>query len=116
MDALAPLIASAINAGTPLMLAALGLLINEKSGVINMGSEGMMLVAAVIGFAVTINTDSVALGFAAGALAGMVLAGFFARSEEHTSELHSLMRISYAVFCLTKKKTLQSTKTILTDN
>src|SRR3546814_6632449 len=38
----------------------------------------MMLVAAVIGFAVTINTDSVALGFAAGALAGMVLAGFFA--------------------------------------
>src|SRR3546814_10970854 len=78
MDALAPLIASAINAGTPLMLAALGLLINEKSGVINLGSEGMMLVAAVIGFAVTINTDSVALGFAAGALAGMVLAGFFA--------------------------------------
>src|SRR3546814_20651307 len=60
------------------MLAALGLLINEKSGVINLGSEGMMLVAAVIGFAVTINTDSVALGFADGALAGMVLAGFFA--------------------------------------
>src|SRR5690606_30912078 len=45
MDALAPLIASAINAGTPLMLAALGLLVNEKSGVINLGSEGMMLVA-----------------------------------------------------------------------
>ncbi len=78
MDALAPLIASAINAGTPLMLAALGLLINEKSGVINLGSEGMMLVAAVIGFAVTIHSDSAALGFAAGALAGMALAGFFA--------------------------------------
>ncbi|MFW7341538.1 ABC transporter permease [Pollutimonas sp. H1-120] len=78
MDALAPLIASAINAGTPLMLAALGLLINEKSGVINLGSEGMMLVAAVIGFAVTIHSDSVALGFLAGALAGMALAGFFA--------------------------------------
>src|SRR3546814_7534240 len=29
----------------------------------------------------------------------------YARSEEHTSELHSLMRISYAVFCLKKKKT-----------
>lgn len=78
MDALAPLIASAINAGTPLMLAALGLLINEKSGVINLGSEGMMLMAAVIGFAVTINTGSVGLGFVAGAAAGMVLAGFFA--------------------------------------
>src|SRR3546814_9300238 len=35
------------------------------------------------------------------------LAPLFARSEEHTSELQSLMRISYAVFCLKKKKTLQ---------
>ncbi|MDS1140559.1 ABC transporter permease [Pusillimonas sp. SM2304] len=78
MDALAPLIASAINAGTPLMLAALGLLINEKSGVINLGSEGMMLVAAVVGFAITLHSDSVVLGFAAGALAGMAMAGFFA--------------------------------------
>ncbi|AEC22205.1 ABC-type transport system, permease component [Pusillimonas sp. T7-7] len=78
MDALAPLIASAINAGTPLMLAALGLLVNEKSGVINLGSEGMMLVAAVVGFAVTLHSDSVVLGFMAGALAGMTMAGFFA--------------------------------------
>lgn len=78
MDSLAPLIAAAINAGTPLMLAALGLLINEKSGVVNLGAEGMMLVAAIAGFATTVGTDSVALGFAAGACAGMVLAGFFA--------------------------------------
>ena len=78
MDALAPLIASSINAGTPLMLAALGLLINEKSGVINLGSEGMMLVAAITGFAVAINTNSVAIGFMAGAAAGMVMGGFFA--------------------------------------
>src|SRR3546814_7818256 len=35
---------------------------------------------------------------------GVVLAGRMARSEEHTSELQSLMRISYAVFCLKKKK------------
>lgn len=75
---LAPLIAASINAGTPLMLAALGLLINEKSGVVNLGAEGMMLMAAVIGFAIAVNTDSVALGFAAGAVAGMLLAGFFA--------------------------------------
>jgi ABC-type uncharacterized transport system permease subunit len=78
MDALAPLIASAINAGTPLMLAALGLLVNEKSGVINLGSEGMMLVAAIMGFATAITTGSVAMGFVVGALAGMVMAGFFA--------------------------------------
>lgn len=78
MDAIAPLVASAIVAGTPLMLAALGLLINERSGVINLGSEGMMLVAAVTGFAVTITTGNAALGFVAGALAGAALAGFFA--------------------------------------
>src|SRR3546814_1771167 len=37
--------------------------------------------------------------------------GFEGRSEEHTSELQSLMRISYAVFCLTKKKLIQTTTT-----
>jgi simple sugar transport system permease protein len=78
MDMLAPLIASSINAGTPLLLAALGLLVNEKSGVVNLGAESMMLVAAVVGFAAAITTGSVTLGFIAGAGAGMVLAGFFA--------------------------------------
>jgi general nucleoside transport system permease protein len=78
MDSFAPLIAASINAGTPLMLAALGLLINEKSGVVNLGAEGMMLMAAVIGFAATMHSGSVTLGFLAGAMAGMLLAGFFA--------------------------------------
>lgn len=74
---IAPLIAASINAGTPLMLAALGLLINEKSGVVNLGAEGMMLVAAVVGFATAVNSGSLAFGFVAGASAGMLLAGFF---------------------------------------
>ncbi|NMM36343.1 MAG: ABC transporter permease [Glaciimonas sp.] len=78
LSSLASLIASSINAGTPLMLAALGLLINEKAGVVNLGAEGMMLVAAIIGFATAVNSGSPALGFAAGAAAGMLLAGFFA--------------------------------------
>jgi simple sugar transport system permease protein len=78
MESIAPLLAASINAGTPLMLAALGLLINEKSGVVNLGAEGMMLVAAIIGFATTIHSGNIALGFAAGALSGMLLSGFFA--------------------------------------
>src|SRR3546814_9667462 len=41
--------------------------------------------------------------FAGDPQAGAFMAGFFPRSEEHTSELQSLMRISYAVFCLKKK-------------
>jgi hypothetical protein len=45
-DAYALLIAASLNAGTVLALAALGLLINEKAGVVNLGAEGMMLCAA----------------------------------------------------------------------
>jgi simple sugar transport system permease protein len=78
MESIAPLVAASINAGTPLMLAALGLLINEKSGVVNLGAEGMMLMAAVIGFAATVHSGSVTVGFIAGAAIGMLLAGFFA--------------------------------------
>lgn len=78
MDQLAPLIAASINAGTPLLLAALGLLINERAGVLNLGAEGMMLVAAIIGFAVGYTTHSPVLGFLAGALTGMLMALLFA--------------------------------------
>src|SRR3546814_1633209 len=45
---------------------------------------------------------------------GVSLAALLARSEEHTSELQSLMRISYAVFCLKKKKHTQDISNILT--
>ncbi len=78
MDALAPLIASAIVAGTPLMLAGLGLLVNERSGVINLGSEGMMLMGAIAAFATTVGTGSYVLGFLAGAVVAMMMSGFFA--------------------------------------
>lgn len=78
MDQLAPLIAASINAGTPLLLAATGLLVNERAGVLNLGAEGMMLVAALAGFAVGYTTSSALLGFAAGALCGMLLSTLFA--------------------------------------
>ncbi|MGY8524904.1 ABC transporter permease [Paracidovorax citrulli] len=77
MEQFAPLLASAINAGTPLLLAALGLLINERAGVLNLGAEGMMLVAAVFGFMVGYQTQSPLLGFFAGAFAGMAMATLF---------------------------------------
>ena len=71
------LIASAINAGTLLAIAALGLLINERAGVVNLGAEGMMLVAAVAGFATAVHTGNDWLGFAAGMGAGALLAAAF---------------------------------------
>jgi simple sugar transport system permease protein len=60
--------------GTPIGFAALGELVAERAGVINLGVEGMMLVGAVVGFVVGVQTDSVALAFLAAALAGGLLA------------------------------------------
>ena len=57
-----------------LALVALGLLINEKTGVVNLGAEGIMLCAALAGFACVIHTGSDWLGFAAGMSAGALLA------------------------------------------
>ena len=77
MDALALLFAATLNAGTVLAFASLGLLINERAGVVNLGAEGMMLMAAIAGFATAVATGSDVLGFAAGAAAGAVLAAAF---------------------------------------
>jgi general nucleoside transport system permease protein len=60
--------------GTPLAFAALGELIAERAGIVNLGVEGMMLVGAVVAFVVGVRTDSVTLAFLAGALAGGGLA------------------------------------------
>ena len=74
---LALLIAATLNAGTVLALAGLGLLINERAGIVNLGAEGMMLVAAIAGFATGVTTGNDWLAFAAGALAGALMAAAF---------------------------------------
>jgi ABC-type uncharacterized transport system permease subunit len=77
MDSYALLLAATLNAGTVLALASLGLLINEKAGIVNLGAEGMMLCAALAGFATVVHTGSDWLGFAAGMGAGALLALLF---------------------------------------
>jgi simple sugar transport system permease protein len=77
MESYALLMAATLNAGTVLALAALGLLINEKAGVVNLGAEGMMLCAAIAGFATVVHTGNSWLGFAAGMAAGALLAAVF---------------------------------------
>ena len=74
MDALALLIAATLNAGTVLAIAGLGLLINERAGIVNLGAEGMMLVAAIAGFATAVTTGSDLMAFAAGMGAGALMA------------------------------------------
>jgi simple sugar transport system permease protein len=77
METYALLLAATLNAGTVLAIAALGLLVNERAGVVNLGAEGMMLVAAIAGFATAVHTGNDWLAFGAGAAAGAVLAAAF---------------------------------------
>ena len=77
MDHAAQLIVLTLAAGTPLVYAALGELVTEKSGVLNLGVEGMMLVGAVTSFIVAATTQSPWLGVAAGMAAGAALSLIF---------------------------------------
>jgi len=77
MESYALLLAATLNAGTVLAIASLGLLINEKVGIVNLGAEGMMLCAAIAGFATVVTTGSDALGFIAGMTVGAGLAAIF---------------------------------------
>lgn len=77
MESYALLLAATLSAGTVLALAALGLLVNEKAGVVNLGAEGLMLCAAIAGFAAVVHTGSDWAGFAAGMAAGALLAAAF---------------------------------------
>lgn len=72
------LLASLMVASTPILLAALGELVVERAGVLNLGVEGMMITGAICGFAVAVNTGSPALGFVAAAGGGALLALLFA--------------------------------------
>ncbi|MCF8160110.1 MAG: ABC transporter permease [Polaromonas sp.] len=77
MESYALLLAATLNAGTVLAIASLGLLINEKVGIVNLGAEGMMLCAAIAGFATVVTTGSDWMGFAAGMTVGALLAAIF---------------------------------------
>jgi len=72
------LVLASVRLATPLAIAALGELVAERSGVLNIGIEGMMLTGAFAAFAVGGTTGSLALGVLAAALAGALLAGGFA--------------------------------------
>jgi simple sugar transport system permease protein len=75
--ALSIVIATLVS-GTSLVYAALGELVTEKSGVLNLGVEGMMLTGAIVSFITASATQSIWLGVCAGMLAGALLAALFA--------------------------------------
>ena len=67
-----------VTAATPLVIAAIGELVAERSGILNLGVEGMMIVGAATGFAVAYLTNSTLLGALAGLLSGTLMAALFA--------------------------------------
>ena len=79
LSAISPalLVASLMVAATPLLLAALGELIVEKAGVLNLGVEGMMITGAICGFAIAVESGSPLIGFLAAAFGGAALAMVF---------------------------------------
>lgn len=78
MELLINVLAATVVAGTPLLLAALGELICERSGVLNLGQEGMMLMGAVAGFVATLTSGSLMVGVVAAILAGIAMSMLFA--------------------------------------
>jgi general nucleoside transport system permease protein len=74
IQTLSPIISDTLRAATPLILAALGELVTEKSGVLNLGVEGMMLIGAVAGFIVTVVTGNIYLGLLIALISGIAIA------------------------------------------
>ena len=72
------LLAALMVASTPILLAAIGELVAEKAGVLNLGVEGMMIVGAICGFAVAVETGNPYLGYIGAAIGGAALSLIFA--------------------------------------
>ena len=72
------LIPALMISATPVLLAAVGEAVVEKSGVLNLGVEGMMITGAVIGFIIAVNTQIPIYGFICAAIAGALLSVLFA--------------------------------------
>ena len=77
MELLTPAILTIITAATPLLFAALGEMVTERSGVLNLGVEGMMIMGAVAGFLAAHLTNNAAVALLISVLAGMFMAGIF---------------------------------------
>ncbi len=78
MDLVTSILFATVVAGTPLIIVALGQLIAEKSGVLNLGAEGMMSMGAIAGFAATLHSGNPWLGVLAGMAAGAAMSFLFA--------------------------------------
>ena len=77
IELLTNILYATIRTGTPLILVALGEMVCEKSGVLNLGQEGMMLMGAVVGFMAAITTGNLYVAVLVSIFAGMFMASLF---------------------------------------
>ncbi|KAB1072418.1 ABC transporter permease [Methylobacterium planeticum] len=77
LDIVQMVLVTVVSAATPLIIAAMGELVAERAGVLNLGVEGMMVLGAAVGFAVAVETGSTLLGAVGGAGAGLALSALF---------------------------------------
>jgi simple sugar transport system permease protein len=73
MDVIVTILTAAVRSGTPILYATLGEILTEKSGVMNLGLEGLMLIGALTGFWTASVTGNPALAIAAAFLVGMAV-------------------------------------------
>ena len=77
VDWLIPALLTIVTAATPLVFAAVGEVVVEKAGVLNLGVEGMMIIGAIAAFVVAVSSGNATLAIVAGALGGMAMALIF---------------------------------------
>ncbi len=78
MEIIIPILAAAVRSGTPILYATLGEILTEKSGISNLGLEGIMLVGAFTGFSVSLSTGSSLIGLAGAFAAGVLMSAIHA--------------------------------------
>ena len=99
MEITIAIIYSTIHALTPLLIAGIGELISEKSGTLNLGIEGMMLMGCISGFIMSLITGSILIGFIMAALTGMMLASLFAFFVLILRANQVVFGLSLTIFC-----------------
>lgn len=98
-EALVSGIAGIVASAAPMIFAVVGETISERGGVVNLALNGIILLSAMIGFAVAYHTGSVALGFAAGAAIGAIVAAIVSTMSLYLRQSQVAIGFVFALLC-----------------
>jgi len=92
-------LAGVIEAGAPIVVAAIGETITERAGVINLSLNGLIILSAMMGFWVSLETESLLLGFLTGALVGAIVSSIIAFSSITLKQSQVAVGFILAITC-----------------